>query len=356
MALMDEIRKIMIARASRGIGTGGGLMGNQSGQPGLLGGMANINPNLLLGANIIGAGLQGRDPFSSLLPAISQTGQIQSQFMQMEETKRKMEENKKAREQANKQRNFFENLPEGHPFKNVAQAFPDKAAAGIVNFELQKIIESGKDAKAQKDTAFKLLEMKNKDEQTFFKNYNDDKQVENFNESTTQLKKMLSALDQNTGAGDVAAIFAFMKTLDPQSVVRESEFEVAEGTGGSTLLSFEKAFQKWQKLRKGERLTDRERENFKKAAIEFHNASEGSIDNIRTGYEKIAENRGLNIENIFVDNDLRPLFVNNKVPDGPPGQMKDVINRLPKGTKLADYQDGFYFFRLPNGSLFKIKG
>ena len=44
---------------------------------------------------------------------------------------------------------------------------------------------------------------------------------------------------------------AFMKTLDPNSVVRESEFEVAEGTGGSTLLSFEKAFQKlypFQKL------------------------------------------------------------------------------------------------------------
>jgi hypothetical protein len=350
-----NLRQLLLDRAARGIGTGGGLMGNQSGQPGLLGNMANINPNLLLGANIIGAGMRGIDPFSSILPAVSQTGQVQSQFMQMEETKRKMEENKKAREQANKQRKFFENLPEGHPFKNVAQAFPDKAAAGIVNFELQKIIESGKDAKAKKDTAFKLLEMKNKDEQTFFKNYNDDKQVENFNESTTQLKKMLSALDQNTGAGDVAAIFAFMKTLDPQSVVRESEFEVAEGTGGSTLLSFEKAFQKWQKLKTGERLTDRERENFKKAAIAFHNSSEGTIDNIRSGYETVAQNKGLNIENIFVDNDLRPLFINEMVQNAP-GVMEQQTGRLPKGTRLVDYQNGEYFFKLPNGQLFKIKG
>ena len=181
--------------------------------------------------------------------------------------------------------------------------------------------------------------MKNKDEQTFFKNYNDDKQVENFNESTVQLKKMLAALEQDTGAGDVAAIFAFMKTLDPNSVVRESEFEVAEGTGGSTFLSFEKAFQKWQKLKTGQRLTEREKENFKNAAIAFHNSSEGAIDNI------------------FVDSDLRPLFINETIPDGTPdGTSTTVTGRLPSGTRLVDYQNGEFYFKLPNGKIFKIKG
>jgi hypothetical protein len=331
-----------------------GLLSNNN--KGFFGSFNNINPNLILGANMIGQGIQGKDPFSSFAPALQQTGQLQSQFMQMEEMKNKMAENKKARELADKQRNFFDNLPDDSPYKEIAEAFPKVAVTGILNERLKSIELSNKNKLQKKKDIKEAFKNIQDQENEFFKNYNDDKQIENFNESTTQLKKMLSSLEQNTGAGDVAAIFAFMKTLDPNSVVRESEFEVAEGTGGSALVSFEKAFQKWQKLRKGERLTDRERENFKKAAIEFHNASEGSIDNIRTGYEKIAENRGLNIENIFVDNDLRPLFVNNKVPDGPPGQTKDVINRLPKGTKLADYQDGFYFFRLPNGSLFKIKG
>ena len=223
--------------------------------------------------------------------------------------------------------------------------------------EIQQITENAKDAKDALDRADKLKERIAKDEQTFFKNYNDDKQVENFNESTVQLKKMLAALEQDTGAGDVAAIFAFMKTLDPNSVVRESEFEVAEGTGGSTLLSFEKAFQKWQKLRTGQRLTEREKENFKQAAIAFHNSSEGAIDNIRSGYEKVAENKGLNIENIFVDSDLRPLFINETISDGTPDMTSTTVtNRLPKGTRLVDYANGEFFFKLPNGKIFKIKG
>ena len=53
MAIMDDIRRMMMERAAQGIGTGGGIMGtNQQGQPGLLGGMANINPNFFLGASI----------------------------------------------------------------------------------------------------------------------------------------------------------------------------------------------------------------------------------------------------------------------------------------------------------------
>ena len=83
MAIMDNLRKLMLERAAQGIGTGGGLFGttNQEGQQmGLLGGMQNINPNLLIGASIAGAGLQGKDPFSSILPAVAQTAQIQKLF------------------------------------------------------------------------------------------------------------------------------------------------------------------------------------------------------------------------------------------------------------------------------------
>lgn len=79
MAIMDDIRRMMAERAAQGIGTGGGIFGttNQQGQPmGLLGGMQNINPNLLIGASIAGAGIQGKDPFSSILPAVAQTAQI----------------------------------------------------------------------------------------------------------------------------------------------------------------------------------------------------------------------------------------------------------------------------------------
>ena len=45
---------------------------NQSG--GLLG---NISQGALLGSAIYGQGVQGKDPFASLLPAFAQTAQIQ---------------------------------------------------------------------------------------------------------------------------------------------------------------------------------------------------------------------------------------------------------------------------------------
>ena len=57
---------------------GGLLNGQQGATGGLLGGLSNINPNLLIGASIAGAGLQGKDPFSSVVPAVAQAAQIQN--------------------------------------------------------------------------------------------------------------------------------------------------------------------------------------------------------------------------------------------------------------------------------------
>jgi len=212
--------------------------------------------------------------------------------------------------------------------------------------------------KANKDDKQFLI----KQENDLLKLYKNDKSVQNFAESSVQLKKMLSALEQNTGAGDVAAIFAFMKTLDPNSVVRESEFEVAEGTGGAKFASFEKAHQFWKKLKTGERLTDREKDNFRKAAIGFYQADQSSIDNIRSSFEKIIENRNLDKTNIFIDNDIRPFNIETMVraPGGAPDAVGGVSTKekfdVPPGTKLVDYFDGFYYFELPDGRRFKTKG
>ncbi|BAQ88209.1 hypothetical protein [uncultured Mediterranean phage uvMED] len=38
--------------------------------------LANINPTLLIGADIIGSGVKGKDPFSSLIPALTKTAKI----------------------------------------------------------------------------------------------------------------------------------------------------------------------------------------------------------------------------------------------------------------------------------------
>ena len=87
MSILDNLRRMMLMQSgstNREMGimnrqNTAGLMNNNQPQQigGLFGNLSNINPNLLIGASIAGAGLQGKDPFSSVLPAISQAAQLQ---------------------------------------------------------------------------------------------------------------------------------------------------------------------------------------------------------------------------------------------------------------------------------------
>ena len=304
MAIMDNIRKLMLERAAQGIGTSGGLLGQQSGQQGgLLGGLQNINPNLLLGASIFGGGLQGKDPFSGIIPAVAQTAQIQSLITP----------------KAKKTKEVYDTKTGTKVFRTEQQlaAEPDRYTGEPIEPIGSKI--------------------KRNQENTLFGNYTKDKSVQGFNQSSTQLQKMLTSFEQGTGAGDVAGIFAFMKTLDPNSVVRESEFQVAEGTGGAKLASMEKAYQLWKKARTGQRLTQREKDNFKSAAIGFYEGELSSLDNLRGSYEGVIQNQNLDSTNIFVDNDLRPKIL----------EINGQKIKTPAGATLADYSDGVYFWKIP---------
>ena len=93
MALMDLYRKYMTGTAgvAGGQGTQGLFgVGGQSGAGGLIdfqkmnnqqgGLLQNIPQSALLGSAIFGQGTQGKDPFSALLPAVTQTAQLQ-QYM-----------------------------------------------------------------------------------------------------------------------------------------------------------------------------------------------------------------------------------------------------------------------------------
>jgi len=136
MAIMDDIRKVMLERASQGIGTGGGIMGNQS-SAGLLG---NINPNLLLGASLFGAGLKGTDPFSAALPAITESAQTSAVLGQLDRQRKTKEFVEK----------YKKDLPEGSTLKTLFEINPDKALDFISKSELAKL-----NAQGQRTTAVK---------------------------------------------------------------------------------------------------------------------------------------------------------------------------------------------------------
>ena len=283
----------------------GGLLqkdfGNIQNQTGGI--LSNIPQSAILGSAIYGQGVQGKDPFSALLPAVTQTAQLQ-QYM----------------------------TPKA---KKTKEVYDTKTGTKVFRTEQQ--IATEPDRYTGEPIEPIQSKVKRGQENTLFGNYTKDKSVQGFNQSSTQLQKMLNSFEEGTGAGDVAGIFAFMKTLDPNSVVRESEFQVAEGTGGSKLFSFKKAYQQWKKLRKGERLTQREKDNFKSAAIGFYEGELSSLDNLRSSYEGIIQNQNLDSTNVFVDNDLRPKFL----------EIDGKKMKIPQGSTLADYKDGVYYWKIP---------
>jgi len=63
---------------------------------------------------------------------------------------------------------------------------------------------------------------------------------------------------------DMAAIFTFMKTLDPTSVVRESEYAAAANT--AWLINYDKLTQYWNKLRNWQQLQPEQRKQFLEAS------------------------------------------------------------------------------------------
>ena len=91
--------------------------------------------------------------------------------------------------------------------------------------------------------------------------------VKEFESSINQIEQLQSALADTSWVWDMSAIFTFMKTLDPTSVVRESEFESAANT--AWVLNPQAIFQKLEKSMDGKFLTEQQREDFKKIAVEF---------------------------------------------------------------------------------------
>lgn len=89
--------------------------------------------------------------------------------------------------------------------------------------------------------------------------------VKEFENSINQIEQLTTALNDKSWAWDMSAIFTFMKTLDPNSVVRESEFEAAANTAWVV----QKARVIFKKLTNWQKLSADQRESFKKIAIEF---------------------------------------------------------------------------------------
>ena len=98
--------------------------------------------------------------------------------------------------------------------------------------------------------------------------YYDD--TESFRAIDATNAKMDASLSQDSSQGDVGALFLFMKMLDENSVVRESEFRTASQMG-SLLDTLKNTADKWIT---GQRLQPEQKENLSRLTKEFYKIAE----------------------------------------------------------------------------------
>lgn len=109
-------------------------------------------------------------------------------------------------------------------------------------------------------------------------------------------EKVRSSSTLDTGAGDISMIFAYMKMLDPTSVVREGEFATAENAGGvgATVSNL------YNRLVSGERLTPELRKEFLASADEIYNGAASNLSDINDQYSRRAQGWDVNPDSFLI--------------------------------------------------------
>lgn len=106
-----------------------------------------------------------------------------------------------------------------------------------------------------------------------------------------------SAFKDPSAAGDLAGIFAFMKVLDPGSVVRESEFANAQNAAGVP----ERVRALYNRVLAGERLSPETRKDFLGRARRIAAGRQEQLRGIMERYEDIADRMGVDKRNVVYD-------------------------------------------------------
>jgi len=129
-------------------------------------------------------------------------------------------------------------------------------------------------------------------------------------------------ITEKKGVGDMAAVFLFMKMLDPGSVVRESEFKAAQGTAGA----MDQLAIKIEQLKEGSILSADQRKDFLKLAKSFLDASIDLKNKTRLNLGQAVDNYSLTPQNIFGVETAPPWFYLNP----------DVFNAANKDNTTID--------------------
>jgi hypothetical protein len=140
------------------------------------------------------------------------------------------------------------------------------------------------------------------------------------------LSRMRAGAQANSGAGDIAMVYSYMKMLDPGSTVMQGEYATAEQTGGLPA----QVVGLYNKIISGQRLTPAQRQEFLGAAGAIVKDREQQFERTRQQFEGIAKSSGADPSRIMLDEGMS---------QAAPATTRGAPSRLQPGH----VEDGFRF-------------
>lgn len=185
-----------------------------------------------------------------------------------------------------------------------------------------------------------------KDSVQLRKEFNALPDVKDFNNVATSFNviKRLSS-QPPTAAGDLSLIFAYMKMLDPGSVVREAEFANAQNTAGVP----DQVWNAFEKAKSGQRLNPKQRAEFTRQAENLYTSYRERYDEVTGQYKSYAQQSGLDPNIITPRAEQKVAAPKKTSPANPSDALKpgakmlaeggrpltrDQVARLPKGARF----------------------
>jgi hypothetical protein len=186
--------------------------------------------------------------------------------------------------------------------KNAGQAITnEKGMIELQNYDamqtlelIQKKEEINKLIAEQKELDFEKINA----ESSFRKEFKQLQVYKNTDQRYTSLNNLIAAAAEDSAAGDVAFIFDFMRMVDPNSVVKEGEFQLAENAAPIMF----KLNRLLNKAKTGERLSTEQRAEFLSTARNIFDKSLEIYRDTEKEYRRIAGN-------IFKDSDVDNIVV-----------------------------------------------
>lgn len=129
------------------------------------------------------------------------------------------------------------------------------------------------------------------------KEINSDKRIAKYRQASAELDSLKTLAKTDSGASDMAIVFAFMKAMDPESVVRESEYSAAAATGtpDQRMMGLVK---KWWT---GGPLSNGQRQAFIRAAEAAQSGHKTSYGNAVKTFRYGAKKRGIDLIELGIE-------------------------------------------------------